>query len=677
MKTLRMALIALCGFAMTVGASSCKKDRKEEANVGEEMRIEVSLSESAANSKTHLDGPKVAWDSSDKFMLFSSGSTEGAVFGLTKITGDGTTAEFTGTCPGSAPYYGAYPDNVTCSEAGEFKFQIPQLQSENTNAGPMVGYMESQDGGLVFQNAMSWLKIGLKGSAVVKRIVLRDKNNAMLNGTLTVSCNDNEKDGFSFTTSMAGGTDSLEIIPSTGISLTEELHPFWFLVPVGSLESLQLCVYASDAVGAKPIFTLEKRIEGGVAGNTILTANVSGNVDYDAPELTLEICKDCELSIHGHYTAGTLPTVKLGVCYMESTTGLDTPTIENTKYDGGTLTGTHDYTIDIADLGLNHDKMYRIRTYVDDGCDVTYSDETWTVDWEKKQIPSEWINGKNPHPFTVANGKQVYFSQANLQYVKSTKSTGIWQFAKHQYDIVEKEGQDVGNNYANQDTITLFGWGTSGFNHNNKSYQPWSTSKNHEDYYAYSSSTNNLEDGPDPDKGKADWGKANSISNGVGSNWRTLTGGADGEWDYLLKSRPDAENLYGQGKVGNCTLGLIILPDDWKWTGDVAGFGPDAAEESRRWKSGGKPGWLNVYSYSEWAKMEAAGAVFLPATGGREGTKVTSVNYSCLYWSSSYSNNERAYSIDIYNGAAFTGGSNETRRFRWQGFSVRLVSDNK
>ena len=60
--------------------------------------------------------------------------------------------------------------------------------------------------------------------------------------------------------------------------------------------------------------------------------------------------------------------------------------------------------------------------------------------------------------FTInAAGEQVYFSQGNLQY---TISTQVWSFMEHQYDIVES-GQNVGTDYANQDVVSLFGWGTS------------------------------------------------------------------------------------------------------------------------------------------------------------------------------------------------------------------------
>lgn len=84
-------------------------------------------------------------------------------------------------------------------------------------------------------------------------------------------------------------------------------------------------------------------------------------------------------------------------------------------------------------------------------------------------------NGKLPGTFTVdACGRKVYFSQANLQY---TKSTGKWSFMDQQYTTVETNGMTIGTDYANQNVVSLFGWGTSGWNNDPTcvNYQPYKT----------------------------------------------------------------------------------------------------------------------------------------------------------------------------------------------------------
>ena len=294
MKTQRMILAALCGVAMLIGTSSCKKEKQENENEGEMMRIEVSVGGTDGNTKTHLvhDGNKykVAWDTWDAFNLFPIDKNNGSSFRFSELTegSDGTTAIFEGHHPGNAPYYGCYPSGkVSCESPGVYKFTIDEtqagipetvgVQTATANAGPMVGYMKDDESGLVFQNAMSWLKVGLIGDVTIKRVTLTDNDGKPLHGTLTVTCR-NER-GFSFETSMSGSGETanrLEIVSNVGY----KLHPsqytyFWFQVPTGSLERLKLAAYTSTANGANDVLNLEeKQIAGGINGNTILTAEV-------------------------------------------------------------------------------------------------------------------------------------------------------------------------------------------------------------------------------------------------------------------------------------------------------------------------------------------------------------------------------------------------------------------
>jgi hypothetical protein len=81
--------------------------------------------------------------------------------------------------------------------------------------------------------------------------------------------------------------------------------------------------------------------------------------------------------------------------------------------------------------------------------------------------------GALPGKFTVASGKQVYFSKGNLQAVfASAGSTCTWQFAEHQWDYIggRTSGgseQITGNNFINGNgsvsaagTVDIFGWST-------------------------------------------------------------------------------------------------------------------------------------------------------------------------------------------------------------------------
>ena len=251
--------------------------------------------------------------------------------------------------------------------------------------------------------------------------------------------------------------------------------------------------------------------------------------------------------------------------------------------------------------------------------------------------------------FSVSSTKKVRFSQGNLQYIGSA-ATPYWKFADNQWDYL---GTTTGQNSsdANRDR-DLFGWGTSGYNHGAKCYQPWSTSQSGDDYYAYGNYSYNLYN----QTSKADWGY-NAISNGgsvENSGWRTLT---QGEWNYVFNSRTTVSGTrWVQGSV-NGINGVILLPDSWTTSiyalngSNSYGFGNNTinAEE-----------WKNI--------LEPNGAVFLPAVGYRQGTSVGYMGGGYgHYWTSSVNSTVACY-LYFTNSELYT--SNNSRSY---GFSVRLV----
>ena len=246
--------------------------------------------------------------------------------------------------------------------------------------------------------------------------------------------------------------------------------------------------------------------------------------------------------------------------------------------------------------------------------------------------PSGAINGL----FSVSSTKQVWFSQGNLQY---TKSTGVWSFMEHQYSTVETTGSYCTNDYGNRDVVSLFGWATSGYNHGATCYQPYSTNTTNENYYAYGDASYNLYD----QTGQADWGY-NAISNGgntVNSDWRTLT---TAEWQYLF-----ANHTKGWSSV-NGVNGYVIRPD-----------GVSTAIAAS-------------YTASDWDTEEAAGAVFLPAAGYRNsyvGTDVYDKGSIGRYWSSSSADDSNANYVNFSNSSL---GPNYTMNRKY-GLSVRLVKN--
>ena len=264
--------------------------------------------------------------------------------------------------------------------------------------------------------------------------------------------------------------------------------------------------------------------------------------------------------------------------------------------------------------------------------------------------------------FTInGNGDQVWFSKGNIQY---QASTGTWRFAEHQWDYVGNasygnvyangvkcSNSDISSNYSGW--IDLFGWGTSGWNSGADWYQPWSTSKTSTGYCPGGSETSSLTG----DYDEADWAYHNAISNGgnVAHLWRTLS---DEEWGYIIgehimvsmnykPSRTNASNLSGTGNI-NGVGGLIILPDNWTLPSGCR-FTPGISTKND-WT-------LNSYTLAQWAAMEAAGAVFLPAAGHRSdqlrGVSVLQVGEIGSYWLSTRYYGYHAYNIFFNSGDSF------------------------
>ncbi len=300
---------------------------------------------------------------------------------------------------------------------------------------------------------------------------------------------------------------------------------------------------------------------------------------------------------------------------------------------------------------------------------------TYTAYFEAQpQAPEGAINGK----FTInANGDKVYFSKGNLQYNKTTQ---VWSFMEHQYDIVETNEQNVGENYANQNIVSLFGWGTSGYHDSNDpynvNYQPWSTSKSSVNlsynWNGYGPSTNMPSPNLTGSSANYDWGVYNTVYSGsvATTGWRTLTGGDNfnnnEEWYYVFNGRTTPSGIrYAKAEV-NGVNGVILLPDNWSISYFTLNSPntPDASFST------------NVITAQQWNILEQYGVVFLPAAGDRNGITVEDVGSDGYYWSASSggSFSEKACGVCFFRGIDaidhfFASGIYD----RCYGRSVRLV----
>ena len=274
-------------------------------------------------------------------------------------------------------------------------------------------------------------------------------------------------------------------------------------------------------------------------------------------------------------------------------------------------------------------------------------------------VPEGAINGL----FTINDqGDQVFFSQGNLQY---NKTTAIWSFMEHQYDMVETEGQDVGTDYANQDIVSLFGWGTSGWDNGNIYYQPYNTESIDDNSIGYgygpTDGTSFSYDMVD-DYASSDWGVYNAIFNGgnVSNIWRTLTAV---EWNYLFHFRTTSSGICFAKGVVNGVNGIILLPDNW----NVSFYSLNNTNNPYVLFSS------NEIALSDWGTMEANGAVFLPAAGYRFGTSVYAVGSHGIYYSVSHYFSYHAFGVWFSDTYPYLNTENNT--YRSNGRCVRLVQD--
>ena len=231
--------------------------------------------------------------------------------------------------------------------------------------------------------------------------------------------------------------------------------------------------------------------------------------------------------------------------------------------------------------------------------------------------------------FSVSSDKKVKFSQGNLQYQASTKT---WRFAENQWDYIGDANKNISKRYTGW--IDLFGWGTGD--------KPTNRSKNDGSYKVFS-----------------DWGN-NSISNGGGKNWFTLT---KDEWVYVFDKRNTSSGIRYAKATVNGVNGVILLPDNW----NINNYILSKTNQSEVSFSS------NCISQSDWlSRLEANGAVFLPAAGERRGMRVNGINTHGIYWSATYS----YYTSDDAFYMIFSDWSLDVDFLcRSNGISVRLVCD--
>lgn len=223
--------------------------------------------------------------------------------------------------------------------------------------------------------------------------------------------------------------------------------------------------------------------------------------------------------------------------------------------------------------------------------------------------------------FGVADGKKVSIATGNLQYQASTDT---WRIAPYAWDARKDDNCRASATFGGW--IDCFGWATSGY----EGFMPYTSVNSVSAYY---------HDG-DICGTEYDWGVHNAIVNGdktdPAGTWRTLT---YDEMEYIILMRPastlnNVENarfalatVYGQ-------VGLILFPDVFEMPEGVALPVEHSINNTCPYAT-------NVYTADDWAKLEEAGCVFMPAVGCKNAADNTMivVDYLGCYWTSTFIGN--------------------------------------
>ena len=292
-----------------------------------------------------------------------------------------------------------------------------------------------------------------------------------------------------------------------------------------------------------------------------------------------------------------------------------------------------------------------------DGIDITLPDKT-AEKGHIYNITRNAIPGALIGQFSVSDTKKVYFSKGNLQATYNTSWT--WAFATNQWDYI---GNAAGNTSINgggtisgTGTVDLFGWVGAAC--------AWTGAAQ----YGISNVKQSAQYGyVEGEALKSDWGTLAITNGGNTANfgWRTLTSGDDsGEWEYLFKTRTTPSGVRYAHATVNDVPGLVLLPDDWS----TDYYSLDKVNDAT-----GTAYTDNVISSSDWtSKLEAHGAVFLPAGGYRSGAEVSGAGVQGTYWSSTSSTTVSALGF-YFVSTKFAGNTQGFTRNR--GCSVRLVYD--
>ena len=393
---------------------------------------------------------------------------------------------------------------------------------------------------------------------------------------------------------------------------------------------------------------------------------------------------DTPFRVTGHYSVANAATASATLTAQ----GEGGNTVTFTNLSGSSAfsdkTGLYEFNVPVPALA-DYSALQKIRVDLKQSGAVV---RTFTYNVDGKWAKFQRARGRNAglalHGISIAPGKQVVMARGNVQATYDFDSDEwSWAFAASQTAYLGKTGganehiDDVMSLDASG-TIDLFGWNGASSANNCYGINNFASASQYGIFAGESL--------------KTDWGAIPDVVKKYGAGWRTLT---SYEWAYLFLTRSGATvNGVADARYTRATImdnpatdiststtpagihGMLIFPDDFvvpeglsanfTWGAHINSNAKTDTDELGRW---------NVFAKmtaDDWALLEAAGCVYLPAAGSRNGATVTNAGLNGAYWSSTpYSTAADARYVRFYPGAVYTQGNNNRSR----GFSVRLARD--
>ena len=232
MKNLSKIFLAV---AVACASFACTTDATEDlgVNVGGQTQITISLEESRTQLGAEADGIyPLYWSNGDKISVNGVESNEITVEEKASV------ASFTIPATLSTPYCIAYP----AAQEGQVVFATEQTHVGNTTFGSgvstMYGYSEN-GGGVSMKHLTGVLKIGVKGSAVLKKAAISTANGPIA-GAFDIDFASGE------VTPAAGASNVINYSFGEGLQLSEEIQYIHVAVPAGEYNLLHVTLYDSE-----------------------------------------------------------------------------------------------------------------------------------------------------------------------------------------------------------------------------------------------------------------------------------------------------------------------------------------------------------------------------------------------------------------------------------------------